>query len=163
MGERKLFLDCDGVLADFDAGARAILGGLTARQFEDRHGKREFWRRLANAPDFYGTLPLMPDAQALFDSVEHLRPTILTGLPLGTWAAPQKVAWAERHFPGTPIITCMARDKVRYMEPGDVLVDDREDHRDKWEVAGGLFVHHRNAAQSLDELAASFPSIGASV
>ena len=89
-------------------------------------------------------------------------PTILTGLPLGTWAAPQKVAWAERHFPGTPIITCMARDKVRYMTPGDVLVDDREDHRDKWEDAGGLFVHHRNAVQSLDELAATFPSISVS-
>ncbi len=157
----QLFLDCDGVLADFDAGARAALGGLTAAQFEERHGKREFWRRLANTPDFYGALPLMRDAQLLFDSVEHLHPTVLTGLPLGTWAAPQKVAWAERHFPGTPIITCMARDKVRYMEPGDVLVDDREDHRDKWEDAGGLFVHHRNAVQSLDELTATFPSIGA--
>ena len=108
----KLFLDCDGVLADFDAGARDVLGGMTPAQFEERHGKREFWRRLANTPDFYGTLPLMPDAQKLFDAVAHLRPTILTGLPLGTWAAPQKVAWAERHFPGTPIITCMARDKV---------------------------------------------------
>ena len=155
----KLFLDCDGVLADFDSGARAALGGLTPAQFEQREGKREFWRRLANTPDFYGTLRLMPDAQALFDAVEHLHPTILTGLPIGTWAAPQKVAWAEAHFPGTPIITCMARDKVRYMTPGDVLVDDREDHRDKWEDAGGLFVHHRNAAQSLDELAATFPSI----
>ena len=157
----KLFLDCDGVLADFDGGARIALGGLTPAQFEERHGKSEFWRRLANTPDFYGTLPLMPDAQALFDAVEHLRPTILTGLPVGTWAAPQKVAWAERHFPGTPIITCFARDKVRYMETGDVLVDDREDHRDKWEDAGGLFVHHRNALQSLDELTATFPSIAA--
>ncbi|MEO7410169.1 MAG: hypothetical protein ABIU10_02450 [Sphingomicrobium sp.] len=158
----KLFLDCDGVLADFDAGARAALGGLTSAQFEERHGKREFWRRLANTPDFYGTLPLMPDAQTLFDAVQHLRPTILTGLPVGTWAAPQKVAWAERHFPGTPIITCFARDKVRYMETGDVLVDDREDHRDKWEDAGGLFVHHLNAVQSLDELTATFPSISVS-
>jgi len=162
MGEPKLFLDCDGVLADFDRGAREVLGGMTPAQYEERHSKREFWKRLANTPDFYANLPMMPDAQMLFDAVEHLRPTILTGLPLGTWAAPQKVEWAERHFPGTPIITCMARDKVRYMERGDVLVDDREDHRGKWEQAGGIFVHHRNAVQSLDELAATFPSIGAS-
>jgi len=155
-----LFLDCDGVLADFDSGARAVLGGLTPTQFEARHSRGEFWKRLARTPDFYANLPLLPDAPLLFDAVAHLRPTILTGLPLGTWAAPQKVAWAERHFPGTPIITCMARDKVRYMKSGDVLVDDREDHRDKWEDAGGLFVHHRNAVQSLDELAATFPSIG---
>ena len=157
----SLFLDCDGVLADFDAGARAAFGGLSPAQFEERHGRREFWRRLANTPDFYATLPLMPDARTLFDAVAHLRPTILTGLPIGTWAAPQKVAWAERHFPGTPIITCMARDKVRHMQAGDVLVDDREDHRAKWEDAGGIFITHEKAERSLTALRLIFPSIEA--
>jgi len=155
----KLFLDCDGVLADFDSGARAVLGGMTPAQFEARHSRREFWQRLARTPDFYATLPLMPDAQQLFDAVAHLRPTILTGLPMGTWAAPQKVEWAERHFPGTPIITCMARDKYRYMQKGDVLVDDREDHRAKWEEAGGVFVTHKNAERSIAALRQIFPSI----
>ena len=85
-----LFLDLDGVLADFDAGAKRLFG-MSSRAFEDKYGKREFWRRLANAKDFYATLPLMPDARLLFDAVKHLDPTILTGLPLGNWAAPQKV------------------------------------------------------------------------
>lgn len=155
----KLFLDADGVLADFDSGARELLGGMTPRQFEARYSKREFWKRLARAPGFYANLPLMPDARTLFDAVEHLGPTILTGLPLGSWAAPQKVEWAAEHFPGVPIITCMARDKYRYMEPGDVLVDDREDHRDKWEDAGGVFVHHKNAERSIAALRQIFPSI----
>ena len=155
----ELFLDCDGVLADFDAGARKVLGGLSPHQFEVRHSKGEFWKRLARARNFYGTLPLMPDARLLFEAVKHLRPTILTGLPLGKWAAPQKVQWAEEHFPGTAVITCMARDKYRYMKPGDVLVDDRADHRAKWEDAGGIFVHHKNARASLDELARIFPSV----
>lgn len=156
----QLFLDCDGVLADFDAGARAALGGLSPVQYEQQYSRGAFWKRLAATPNFYAQLPLMPDAQILFDAVAHLRPTILTGLPLGTWAAPQKVAWAERHFPGTPIITCMARDKVRHMTRGDVLIDDREDHRSTWEDAGGIFVHHRAADQSLSELARLFPSVG---
>ena len=154
-----LFLDCDGVLADFDAGARAVLGGMTPAQFEARHSKREFWKRLARTPNFYGALPLMADARDLFDAVAHLDPTILTGLPIGGWAAPQKVAWAAEHFPGTPIITCMARDKYRYMRIGDVLVDDREDHRGKWEDAGGVFVHHEKAERSLAALRPIFPSI----
>ena len=154
----NLFLDCDGVLADFDAGATALLG-MGPRAFEERHGKREFWRRLAKARDFYATLPLMPDATELFEAVEHLRPTILTGLPLGNWAAPQKVRWAAEHFPGVPIITCMARDKYRYMQPGDVLVDDSPTHRAVWENAGGLFILHRSARASLDELAAIIPSV----
>jgi len=154
-----LFLDCDGVLADFDSGAKKVLGGLSPREFEARHSKREFWRRLAKTPGFYATLPLMPDGQMLYDAVKHLRPTILTGLPLGTWAAPQKLAWAEEHFPRTPVITCMARDKYRYMQPGDVLVDDRADHRAKWEEAGGIFIHHKNARASLNELTRIFPSV----
>jgi 5'(3')-deoxyribonucleotidase len=153
-----LFLDCDGVLADFDAGVRAMLG-MSPHEFEARHGKREFWRRIAKAPDFYATLPEMPDAHPLFDAVEHLDPTILTGLPLGKWAAPQKIEWAAAHFPGVPIITCMARDKHKHMQPGDVLVDDRENHRAAYEAAGVIFVHHKNAEDSLRQLAAIYPSV----
>jgi hypothetical protein len=107
---RQLYLDCDGVLADFDKGATAILG-LPPRAFEQRHGLRKFWARLAEAPDFYFGLPLMPDAMRLFEAVRHLDPIILTGLPRGNWAADQKVRWAAHHFPGTRIITTMARDK----------------------------------------------------
>ena len=154
----QLFLDCDGVLADFDAGARKVLG-MSPREFEQRHSIREFWKRIARAPDFYGALPLLPDARLLFDAVAHLDPIILTGLPLGNWAAPQKVRWAATHFPGARIITCMARDKYRHMTGSDVLVDDREDHRSKWEDAGGTFVHHRNARESLKQLAAIYPSV----
>ncbi|WP_310467963.1 5' nucleotidase, NT5C type [Sphingomonas sp.] len=154
----KLFLDCDGVLADFDAGATALLG-MTPRQYEARKGRGAFWKRLANAPDFYATLPEMPDARELFDAVAHLEPTILTGLPLGKWAAPQKEKWATEHFPGVPIITCMARDKHKYMARGDVLVDDRENHRAAYEDAGVIFVHHVSAADSIRQLAEIFPGV----
>ena len=163
MGKQRqphLFLDCDGVLADFDAGARRLLG-MSPAAFHERHSAREFWKRLARDPDFYGTLEEMPDAQQLFAAVKHLQPTILTGLPLGRWAAPQKERWAAAHFPGVPIITTMARDKHLHMEPGDVLVDDRDRHRGLWEQAGGLFVHHVSAADSLRQLALVYPSVKA--
>lgn len=158
----RLFLDADGVLADFDAGVKAMLG-MSPRAFEAKHGRGAMWKRLANAKNFYGTLPEMPDAQLLFEGVKHLKPTILTGLPLGNWAAPQKVEWAAAHFPGVPIITCMARDKQKHMKPGDVLVDDRENHRAAYETAGVIFVHHKDAEDSLRQLAKIFPSVKAPV
>jgi hypothetical protein len=151
-----LFLDLDGVLADFDAGARKVLG-MSPKAFEAKYSKREFWRRLARAKDFYATLPLMPDAMELFDAVKHLEPTILTGLPLGNWAAPQKVRWVAEHFPGTKIITTMARDKRDHAKEGDVLVDDQLKHRHLWEEVGGIFVHHRNARRTIEELGQYFP------
>ena len=156
--QRHLFLDCDGVLADFDAGAKQLLG-MTPAAFEARHGKGEFWKRLARAGNFYGELPKLADADLLFEAVKHLKPTILTGLPLGKWAAPQKERWAAEHFPGVPIITTMAREKHRHMDPGDVLVDDRENHRKLWEDAGGIFIHHKNAADSVRQLAEIYPSV----
>jgi 5'(3')-deoxyribonucleotidase len=158
MAGPRLFLDADGVLADFDLGARRLLGA-SPKQFIARHGRGAFWKRLAKAPDFYARLPEMPDARQLFDAVKHLEPPILTGLPLGSWAAPQKVEWAAEHFPGVPIITCMARDKHKHMHPGDVLVDDREKHRAEYEAAGIVFVHHKNAEDSLRQLARLFPSV----
>jgi 5'(3')-deoxyribonucleotidase len=156
MLQRQLYLDCDGVLADFDHGAQAALG-LPPRAFEARHGRARFWARLADAPDFFANLPLMAGAQQLFDAVRHLDPIILTGTPRGDWAAPQKLRWAERHFPGTRIITCLAVEKRRHCLEGDVLVDDTLKHRHLWEEAGGIFVVHRTVEDSLEQLARYFP------
>jgi 5'(3')-deoxyribonucleotidase len=158
MAEPRLFLDADGVLADFDLGARKLLG-MKPKEFIANHGRGTFWKRLANAKNFYGTLPEMHDARLLFDAVKHLEPTILTGLPLGRWAAQQKLEWAAGHFPGEPIITCLAADKHNNMHPGDVLVEDREKHREAYEAAGVVFVHHKSAEDSLRQLVKIFPSV----
>ena len=156
----RLFLDADGVLADFDHGSQHLLG-MKPKAFIAKHGRETFWKRLAKAKNFYGSLPQMPDARVLFDAVKHLQPTILTGIPIGTWATPQKVGWAAEHFPGVPIVTCLAADKHKHMHPGDVLVDDREKHRAAYEAAGVVFIHHRSAEDSLRQLAKIYPSVKA--
>jgi hypothetical protein len=156
MPDRQLYLDCDGVLADFDRGAEKVLG-MHPRAYQERHGRSGFWARLAQAPDFFATLPLMPGATQLFEAVRHLHPVILTGLPRGNWAAAQKVRWAARHFPGTKIITTLAADKRDHCGRGDVLVDDTLKYRHLWEAAGGIFIHYRDADQALEELSALFP------
>lgn len=148
---KQIYLDCDGVLADFDKGAEKILGAHP-RAFEKRHGLAEFWKRLARAPDFFDSLEPLPDAMELYEAVRHLSPIILTGLPRGNWAEPQKRRWAERHFPGVEVITTSAALKREHCHPGDVLVDDRDRYRDLWEAAGGVFVHHTSAAASIQAL-----------
>jgi len=150
---RQIFLDCDGVLADFDRGAEAILG-LAPSEFEARHGSAAFWRRLGTANGFFEHLEPMADAYELYEAVRHKDPIILTGMPLGTWAEPQKRRWAARYFPAVPVITTMAALKHEHLHPGDVLVDDRDKHRHLWENAGGVFVHHSSARASIAELKA---------
>jgi hypothetical protein len=150
---RQIFLDCDGVLADFDRGAETILG-LAPDAFEAQHGSAAFWRKLASADNFFDSLEPMADADELYAAVRHKAPIILTGLPLGKWAEPQKRRWAERHFPGVPVITTLAALKHEHRHPGDVLVDDRDKHRHLWEANGGVFIHHRSARASIAELKA---------
>jgi hypothetical protein len=154
--KRQLYLDCDGVLADFDKGAAAVLG-MHPKAYEKRRGPGRFWAKLASAPDFYFSLPLLPDAMRLYEAVKQLDPVILTGTPRGNWAAEQKVRWAAQHFPGVRIITTLAREKRKYAKEGDVLVDDQERHRALWEEAGGVFIHHRDAESTLAALKAYFP------
>ena len=149
----QIFLDCDGVLADFDRGAERVLG-MPPRAFEKRYGPKVFWKRLAAAPDFFADLDPMADAYELFEAVKAARPIILTGLPRGNWAEPQKRRWAERHFPGVEVITTAAALKREHCHPGDVLVDDRDTYRHLWEEAGGRFVHHKDARGSISELQA---------
>ena len=151
---RQIYLDCDGVLADFDKGAEAILG-LPPAAFEKRHGPGEFWKRLARADGFFEHLDPLPDAQELYEAVKAKGPIILTGMPRGRWAEPQKRRWAERHFPGVPVITTSAALKREHCHPGDVLVDDRDRHRKLWEDAGGLFIHHTSAQSSIAALKAA--------
>jgi beta-phosphoglucomutase-like phosphatase (HAD superfamily) len=145
---KQIYLDCDGVLADFESSARAILGASSAA-FEKQHGAAQFWKRLARADSFFEHLALLPDAMELYEAVRDKDPIILTGMPHGKWAEPQKRAWAARHFPGVPVITTTAALKREHCHPGDVLVDDRSFHRHLWEAEGGVFIHHKSAKASI--------------
>ncbi|MRL69138.1 hypothetical protein GGC30_09390 [Brevundimonas sp. SPF441] len=159
-GWPHIFLDCDGVLADFDTYAEAYFG-MNPREYEKRMGSEQFWRELEAKGDFYRNLPLMPDARALYEGVKHLNPTILTGCPRGNWAEAQKVAWAHEHFPGVPVITCRSSDKRAHAKPGDVLIDDWPQHRHRWIEHGGVFISHFDAETSLAALWAHYPQLSA--
>ena len=153
----RLFLDCDGVLADFDAAFERQFGH-PPRAYEEKRGPQVFWQNIREeAKDFYRHLPLMPDARELYGAVAHLRPVILTGCPLGGWAEMQKIEWAREHFPGVPLVPCMSKDKRIYCRPGDILIDDYLKYRHLWEEAGGIFIHHTHAANSIALLAALQP------
>lgn len=147
----QLFLDCDGVLADFDKRAEQALG-MNTREFEKQFGEDEFWKRIYSIDDFFFTLDPMADAFELFNAVEHLNPIILTGKPKGEWGAAQKLRWRDKYFPNTEMIVCKARDKITHAKPGDIIVDDWPKHRQRWIDGGGIWVDHVNTKQSLTKL-----------
>jgi len=150
----RLFLDLDGVLADFDAGVVKATGKLP-----DQLGDHEMWPLLARTPGFYDTLPWIADAAVLWEFSKPWEPTILTGLPRGRWAEGQKRAWCARELgEGVEVICCLSREKAQVAaallddDQRMVLVDDRLKLKAPWEDAGGVFVLHTSAASSIEAL-----------
>ena len=155
----QIFLDCDGVLADFDSYARGILG-MTLTEYEAGKHKPSGWGLLYAHEDFFFKLPKMHDADELVNGVREMgfEPIILTGTPSQKdseqWATDQKTRWAEKHFPGTAIICCKSKEKFMHMVSGkhNVLIDDWDRYKHVWEEAGGTFILHTSATQSLADL-----------
>jgi len=167
----ELFCDLDGVLADFDAGIQKLTG-----RDPGELGSAQMWRavsRYDGAKGFFGSLALMPDARDLWSAITPASPTILSGIPHSDSrkAAKQKRDWCTRHLgPDVPVITCASSKKAEYMAasgkrmerngrelkiaPISILIDDRSRNGRAWEAAGGLFVLHTSAAETIVQLRA---------
>lgn len=145
-----LFIDLDGVLADFEAHHFAIFGTWPKR---DSHADVN-WAAVAAIPHFYRDIPPTADQPVLWRYVARVRPTVLTGTPRSVpQAADDKRAWVHQHLgEAVPVICCRARDKALHASPGDILVDDWERYKPLWLAKGGRWVTHRGAATTIAAL-----------
>lgn len=145
-----LFIDLDGVLADFDTAYAAITGAPPDKTLDNVD-----WREVVAVPGFYANMPPMPDAMVLWDYVSTFPDVVvLTGVPSSVpEAAADKRAWVTKHLGAhVKMIACRSQDKAKHMKPGDVLVDDWERYRGKWLAAGGIWITHTSAASSVAAL-----------
>lgn len=139
---RTLYIDLDGVMADFDGAFPAIFG-LDHRSLADE----EMWLRINGHASFFRDLPPMPGAIDFFRSVEHLQPVILTACPKSNYAhvAGQKRAWVREHLSQTCLVLPVlgGRHKALFMhQHGDVLIDDWGKNCEAWTAAGGIAIKH---------------------
>ncbi len=154
-----LYLDMDGVVADFDDYAERILGPLPGH-----HGiyPEEQWNKIASNPRLYRELKKTSYADRLVEECRDLAATkgydllFLTAVPKGNdikWAFYDKMVWAQLLFPGIPVhFGPYSLDKWRHCQPGDILIDDRPSNIAEWRVAGGIAIHHTNIDATLYEL-----------
>jgi 5'(3')-deoxyribonucleotidase len=154
--EMTLYLDLDGVLADFDKAAGSAMGTDNIYKYEFVWGTGKFWDKINDNPLFFADLMPMDDCDELMSEVHHLRPVILTAIPStnGERVAKQKRRWVEEYIGDYKVITCATKDKPNYCEPGDILIDDRAVNRDAWIAKGGIYIIHTTAARSIGALQA---------
>lgn len=152
MRVKQLFVDMDGVLADFETGffeqfgRKKSNGGKGSQEDAD-------WEAVRSVKDFYANLPPMPDMDTLWLYIYKYAPFILTGVPDAVpESSPNKRAWAHKALNYGRVITCPSKEKYRFCIPGDILIDDWTKYQDKWEKAGGIWITHTSAANTIAEL-----------
>jgi len=147
MNRSKIYLDMDGVVADFRSRAIQVIGrdAPNASLYPDAD-----WNRLRDDPHLFRHLPLMPGAQELVDLARRFRDELgwellfLTAIPHNNdlpWAFHDKAAWAHEHFPDIAVhFGPYSDDKPLHCSSGDILVDDRLSNCQEWAAAGGVAV-----------------------
>jgi hypothetical protein len=147
----QIYVDMDGVLADFDSGYEAAFG-YKADKLTDNVN----WSSVRAFPGFYEGLPPMPDMQDLWAYVSMFSPIVLTGVPSSVKEASEhKRAWARKHlYAHVEVRCCRSAEKCLHAKPGDVLIDDWDKYRHLWIAKGGRWVAHTTAADTIRELRA---------
>jgi len=153
-----LYLDMDGVVADFDEYAARTLGIPPSQGIYPD----EIWHKLASNARLYRDLVPTPYATQLvyqceqFCTKKQYDLKFLTAVPKGNdvpWAFNDKVYWARNYFATIPVwFGPFSKDKHQHCQDGDILIDDRLSNIEEWRAAGGIAIHHTNIDTTLQEL-----------
>lgn len=138
-----LFLDQDGVSADFDRGVYEATG-IWPWDFPSDDA---MWDALNKIPDLFATLPVIEGFLEFYEYVRPLGPYILTACPNSNYksVALQKKHWRTKNIPGNPMLLPVVggKNKGLFMHGiGDILIDDYGRNCTAWEEFGGVAIKH---------------------
>ena len=150
--EPTLYLDMDGVVADWETAIADILG---YKLVEGDRWPDQDWRKIIQFQRIYRDLPLLPWAREFVDEASKIALAanyavrFLTAVPRRNdfpYAFEDKVHWANKHFPTIPVwFGPYSQDKQKRAAPGQVLVDDRMTNINEWIAQNGIGIYfHRN-------------------
>lgn len=89
----KVYCDMDGVLVDFEKGVVRLLNVAPSKLV-----KGTMWKTIARAPHFFENLEWTQDGRRLWQSIRHLKPDILTGVPYPKTSRVEKFNWCKREL-----------------------------------------------------------------
>lgn len=146
-----LYLDMDGVLADFHKEY--------VKYDPDKSDRKKF-RASVMDHKIFEKLDFMPDTQELLNHVKHLANSgihveILTSMgthdPIqGAEAKKQKTAWLQAHgIPYKPNFVRNKQEKSAYATPTSILVDDSPGCISPFIEKGGHGILHHKASETI--------------
>jgi len=160
-GNYKIYLDMDGVIADFNTRFKD-LSGIEPREFESKYGRKAFWDFIdeENKIKFWVGIPPMPGASELVSYISKHDYEILTAPSIKDQSRLGKNLWVRNHvgdiFPSKPKVTfkfSKEKHKVKQnLSQFDILIDDRQSIIDNWNNAGGFGILYQSTPQAIADL-----------
>ena len=147
---KKIYIDMNGVVADFNKFTSDLLGREVGWGVSDLTS--DDWVKVSQVPNFYRQLDLIEDSTRMVGVARSYSTRFdvefLSALPRERTmpdARGDKTFWLNRYFPGVPInFGPFSRDKKKWFKtPGDILIDDKESNIEDWYDAGGIAIYHR--------------------
>ncbi len=153
-----LYLDLDGVLADFEKQARRVLH--VNPHVEDKASVNELFKKLDQyqlaGGKYFENMDPMPDAMQLWNHIKQYNPVICSSIGRIAHAEPEKRAWIRNHLgdaaEASALFVPAARDKCKYAGPNHILIDDKMKAIAPWKQAGGIGILHISAASTIEKL-----------
>jgi len=145
----EIYVDMDGVLADFFGDWAKLMGVDSFRDIKDVNAALE---KIKNTDDFWLNLPVTDNAKSLLELIRKVKgeySICSSPLPGDKNSEPHKREWIEKNlafFPPKEII--ITHDKAKFATQADgtsnILIDDYGVNIAKWEAAGGIGFKHKD-------------------
>jgi 5'(3')-deoxyribonucleotidase len=164
MNKPEVYLDMDGVIADFFT-EYAKLAGVQQGNYRDiPPAKVDPTLDKMVGTDFFARLPKFPSADDLVNMIVkvyghyHICSSPLRGDHEGS--AKYKKIWIQQHLNPQPKNILITPNKAKYAKQADgtpnILIDDRGSNITAWEAAGGIGIKYQADEDSLQKIVDGF-------
>ena len=170
-GKPTVYLDMDGVLADFFGGVEKMYGVEHWKQLTNdktKDLKKEVIDRITGT-DFFATLPKFKSADALIDMVKEFtggKFSINTSPLRGDHenSAKYKKVWIQNHIEQPDEVVVTGRKESYAKDKGtgapNILIDDRPVNIERWQGAGGYGILYQANRDQLSKVKKALDNYG---
>ena len=160
-GEYYIYLDMDGVVANFDKRFED-LSGMMPQEYVDKNGLNAFWDLIdeKHKVAFWRGIEIMPGAEKLVSYVSKHPFEMLTAPSIKKQSIIGKGLWIKDKvgtlYSTKPKVTYRSAKQKHTVKPNltkfDILIDDKGSTIDRWNAAGGTAILYQNADQVINDL-----------